>query len=102
MMIEQRQQRGYIENLKRDHRTRALMDAWVHQAMMEQEAKGQPSNTYDAIKMANAVAERAVVLAMEFVLDNDREYQMVCEQRDKLMEACVKNVTLNAFPQVIA
>jgi len=80
--------RPYIENLRNDARTRQLMDSWTVQAMMEVEARrGHPADEHDSKRFAHEVAQRAVAIAMSFVLDNDGEYQMVCQERDGILQA---------------
>jgi len=87
MMIETHKQRPYIENLRKDPRTRALMESWVVQAMMASENSGKPRDEHEAMSFAHAVAKDAVALAMAFVLDNDGEYQTICRERDRYRDA---------------
>lgn len=82
-MIETHRARPYIENLRRDPRTKAMLDGWAVQATMAAEARNR-GDAHDYRRMAHDAAREAIALAMAFVLDNDDEYQMVCEERDTL------------------
>lgn len=84
-MIEMHKRRPYIENLRNDPRTRAMFNGWVAQATAtaDQRRCGDGSGFR---QMAHDAAQQALALAMAFILDNDGEYQMVCEERDRLRE----------------
>jgi len=101
MMIETHKQRAYIENLRKDPRTRALMESWVVQAMMASENSGKPRNQHEAMAFAHAVAKDAVALAMAFVLDNDGEYQAICRERDRFRDAHLEFATLTPPSSVV-
>jgi hypothetical protein len=93
--------RDYIERLRHDPRTKALFDSFVYQAIVEvRERHGCAENHHQAEELAHRTAERAVALAMAFVLDNDGEYRMVCEQRDQLLERQLKGFELSAMSPV--
>ena len=81
--------RPYIENLQNDPRTMAMMDGWIAQATKEAELNHDLCRD-DPRRLAHNAARRALELAMSFVLDNDGEYQGVCEQRDQLLDNALK------------
>lgn len=94
--------RPYIERLRRDPRTKALFDSFVYQAMVEvREQHGRPESPYEAEKFAHVTAEKAVALAMSFVLDNDGEYKMLREQFDQLMQTMIDARHLSPGPSII-
>ena len=76
------EERGYIKRLRNDPRTKALFDSFVYQAMVEtRESIGSHAS---AERFAHEAAERAVALAMGFVLDTDGEYLMVLGELDRM------------------
>lgn len=92
-------QRGYIARLLRDPRTKAMHDGWIAQATFE--AEEHCGDRYDAPRMAQYAADRAIQLAMSFVLDNDGELNAVREQMEKLLEANLTMASLSPRPIVI-
>lgn len=92
-MIEQHKRRPYIENLRKDPRTKAMFDGWVAQATMIAEQRNR-GDEYDYRRMAHDAAQEALALALAFILDNDGEYQMVCEERDRIRDQVLSRVML--------
>lgn len=102
MMIDQKINRPYIKRLRSDPRTKAMFDGWAHQACMEAEARYPDIRSpHDAQKLAYFAARRALELAMTFVLDQDGEYKMVCEERDKAFEALIKQSEMLTPQQIM-
>ncbi len=97
-MIEQHKHRSFIRNLRNDPRTRAMVDGWIAQAMVKVEIGA--SRDYDRRATHEAVRE-GIALALSFILDNDGEYQMVCEERDRLRDHILQGVTSLPIPRVL-
>lgn len=93
--------RPYIERLRHDPRTRALFDSFISQAtMLVENRHGNDMEYMGSRRAAHEIAQEAVALAMSFVLDNDSEYRMVCEERDQLMERQLKGFQLCSMSPV--
>ncbi|MFC0683187.1 hypothetical protein [Novosphingobium clariflavum] len=89
-----RQERGYIARLRRDPRTKAMHDGWLAQATYE--AEQHYPYPEDARQRAHYAADRALLLALSFVLDNDGEMNALREQLDRITESSLS--LLNKFP----
>lgn len=80
--------RRYIQRLRSDPRTRALFNGWAAQATLE--ADQRFPDPHDGRLAACFAAERAIELAMSFVLDNDGEYQMVSDELNQLRNRVIE------------
>lgn len=89
-----RQERGYIRRLRHDHRTKVMHDGWIAQAIYEAEQRYRYPE--QARQMAEYAADRALQLALSFVLDNDGEMNALREQLDRITESSLS--LLNKFP----
>lgn len=95
--------RPYIERLRHDPRTRALFDSFISQAtMLVENRHGNDMEYMGSRRAAHEIAQEAVALAMSFVLDNDSEYRMVCEERDQLMNQQLQWARLSAAPIILS
>lgn len=98
-MISTKQERGYISRMRRDPRTKAMLDGWVAQAT--QEADMRFPDPRDDRERTHFAAQRAVELAMSHVLDNDGELQMVMKERDTLLENSIRLANLTPPTAII-
>lgn len=100
--IDDRINRPFIERLRNDSRMRALLTSWVHEATIEvTERLGRYRSEASPEKIAHEAAEAALIRAMTFILDNDGEYKMVCEERDRLMKAFIDQGALRPAPFMV-
>ena len=93
MMIEQHKRRPYIDNLRNGPCTKAMFDGWAAQATITAEQCNR-GDEYDYRRMAHAAAQEALALALAFILDNDGEYQRVCEERDRYRDQILNTAML--------
>lgn len=98
-MFDQKQPRGYIARLRNDPRLHAMMQGWVGQATMEAEQRYPHPDQYAA--RAHDAAQRAIGLALSFVLDNDGEYQMLREELDRALKNTIDLVNAKPISLVI-
>lgn len=85
---ENKANRPYLQRLATDARMHRLLDGWTAQATLE--AEGRYPEPWQDRERTHYAAKSAAALAMAFVLDNDREYQMVCEERDRALEMALQ------------
>lgn len=98
--IENRISRPFIQRVRDDGRLSSMVQGWAIQATMivEQRYGFYPS---DPRRIAHEAAEEALKLALTFILDNDGEYRMVCEERDQLVERMTQTLNhMNLIPPV--
>jgi hypothetical protein len=101
-MKQIKKHRPYIERIRRDPRTMALFDSFIYQAMVEvREHHGHAEDPHDAERLAHKTAERAVALAMAFVLDNDGEYEMLRQHNDQLMDTVIETGKLTPRTMIL-
>lgn len=86
-IMEQKRKRSYVEQIRRDPRMKAMLDGWAAQAAMKAEQKMR--NPYADRQSIHDAAVEGIALAMTFVLDNDGEYQAVCDERDALLDKII-------------
>ena len=84
------QRRNYISRLRNDPRTKALFDSFIYKATHEVRS----ISGYENLTNAQPIAQRAVMNAMAFVLDNDGEYQMLLEENERLRQQII-DITKN-------
>jgi hypothetical protein len=83
--------RGYIKWLRTDPRVRRIFEGFVARATMEADLEvPHIRDVHEARQLAHVAARLAVQMVMDFVIDNDGEYQMVKEERDQLQERLFK------------
>ena len=98
MLMNNESRRTYLERLRNDPRTRTLHDGWVAQATMEAE-RVYPE--WDDTRRAHFAADRALQLALTFILDNDGEMAylraLVEEQAERISKLMI-STTAFVFP----
>lgn len=97
----QKQQRSFIERMRRDHGLHQLMQSWVVQGVAQAKIAHDGRDGWFDARTASQAAEEALKLALSFILDNDGEYQRVCQERDQLLENIIKHVELTPRPIIV-